>query len=187
VEKAQARREAGERVAAISAEERLAKSRRIAAALLAVPEFAAARVVMLYASMADEVDTRPVIETALSLGKMVVLPKVLSRGEMVACPVACAGELSPGAYGILEPAGKATLDASAIDFCLVPARAFDRSGVRLGRGAGYYDRFMATAGFRAFRCGVAFNEQIVPSLHREPHDLPVQLIVTDSELILPQE
>lgn len=184
MEKAKARREAARKVAALSAAERAEKSRRIIAGLWATPQFAEARVVMLFASMPDEFDTFPLIETAMARGKTVVLPKVLAEGEMAACRVEAAG-LTPGAYGILEPAADAAIDVSEIDFCLVPARAFDASGGRLGRGAGYYDRFMCKPGFRAFLCGAAFEEQIIGEVPREPHDVPVQMVVTDVRVIVP--
>jgi len=186
VEKAEARTEIKRRVAALSPAERAAKNTLIREKLLAVPEFARASVVMLFASMADEADTLGIIDAALAAGKTVVLPKVGKSGVMtVHCVRSVAADTAPGVYGILEPAGGEGVDASRIDFCLVPARAFDRSGRRLGRGAGYYDRFMSDPGFKAFRCGIAFREQIIEQVPHEPHDLPVELIVTDDGIIKP--
>jgi len=185
VEKAEARTEIKRRVAGLTAAVRAAKSERIRERLLAVPEFARAKVVMLFASMADEADTLGIIDAALSAGKTVVLPKVDGKARvMTAHPVrSMAADTAPGVFGILEPAGTEAVDPAEIDFCLVPARAFDRLGRRLGRGAGYYDRFMAHPGFRAFRCGIAFREQVMDDVPHEPHDLPVEMIVTDEEIM----
>lgn len=186
MEKAQAREHIKRAVSALSTGERAEKSDRIRDALLKLPEFAGAKVVMLFASMPDEVDTLPIISAALEAGKTVALPKVLSRTrEMIACPITDLDEdTSAGVFGILEPTAAAA-DVCTIDFCLVPARAFDRLGRRLGRGAGYYDRFMADPTFRATRCGIAFTEQILEAVPCQPHDLPVHIIVTDAEVIRP--
>lgn len=188
MEKAEARKEVRRRIAALSPAERAAKARRIKERLLRVPEFAAAKVVMLFASMPDEADTRPIIEAALKAGKTVVLPRVNeATRDMAACRVKdLTADTAAGSYGIREPLGAAAVAVSAIDFCLLPARAFDRQGRRLGRGAGYYDRFMASPGFRAFRCGIAFHAQIMEAVPHDEHDIPVQMIVTDEELIVPR-
>lgn len=187
MEKTEARSEVKRRIDALSPGQRIEKSRRIATQLLRTPEFTAARVVMLFASMPDEADTRPIIDASLAAGKTVLLPRVDPKTrQMAACPIKdVATDTAPSTYGILEPVGSICVAAAAIDFCLVPARAFDRSGGRLGRGAGYYDRFMADHAFRAFRCGIAFQEQIIDAVPHEAHDLPVQMIVTDSEIIRP--
>ena len=187
MEKAQAREHIKRAVSALSPCERARKSEHIKDALLQLPEFAGAKVVMLFASMPDEVDTLPIISAALEAGKTVVLPKVLSRAkEMITCPIADLDkDTCAGVYGILEPTGDTAADIITIDFCLVPARAFDRLGGRLGRGAGYYDRFMADPAFRAARCGIAFSVQILDTVPSQPHDLPVHIIVTDDGVIRP--
>ena len=186
MEKTEARREIGRRIAALTPEEHAARSRAIAERLLRLPEFARANVVMLFAAMADEADTAAIIRAALDAGKTVLLPKVNAQTrEMIACPIVDPADAAPGTYGILEPSNNAAVDASLIEFCLVPARAFDRTGARLGRGAGYYDRFMASHGFSAVRCGIAFSSQLLDSVPSETHDLPVHVIVTDTEVIRP--
>jgi len=185
MEKAQARREIRRRIASLAPHERAEASRQIARRLLRLPEFVAAKVVMLFLPMPDEPDTMPIVRAALDAGKTVLLPKVIPEtGEMIACPVTDpSADTTPGTYGILEPVSDAAAEVSRIDFCLVPARAFDRTGARLGRGAGYYDRFMASPHFRALRCGIAFASQVLDSIPCEPHDLPVQVIVTSEEVI----
>jgi len=88
-------------------------------------------------------------------------------------------DLAPGVYGILEPQSSEVVEPGAIDFVLVPARGFDRHGNRLGRGGGYYDRYMSHPDFRALRCGIAFAVQLLDTLPHDEHDLPVHLLLTE--------
>jgi len=92
--------------------------------------------------------------------------------------------LAPGAFGILEPTSGQSVEASELDLVLVPARAFDRkNGNRLGRGKGYYDRLLERLSPRAFKCGIAFDCQILPTLPISPHDVPVDAVVTESGIL----
>jgi len=185
MEKAQARREIERRIRLLTPQQRAVNNARIASALAALPEFSGAGTVMLYMSIGDEVDTLPVVERALAQGKNVALPKVdLKAKTMAAWRITDIGRgIAAGTFGIPEPALPDVVDPADIDFCLVPARGFDTLGNRLGRGGGYYDRFMAAPGFRAVRCGVAFDFQLLENLPQEPHDLPVNIIVTESRIL----
>ena len=147
-----------------------------------LPEWQTADTVLLFLSMPDEVDTLPIVADALAAGKTVAVPKVDARRKrMDACVLRDLGrDLAPGAYGILEPVGAEIVEPGAIDFCLVPARGYDRAGNRLGRGGGYYDRYMSDPAFRATRCGIAFAAQLLDTLPHDPHDLPVHLLVTEA-------
>jgi len=187
MEKPQARRRIQQEITRLTAEDRAGKSRRIADTIMRLPEFTRASVVMLFAPMTDETDTWPIIRAATNEGKIVLFPRVMQGAKkMIACRVEDPWQdLAAGTYNILEPRSNSPFDVSAIDFCLVPARAFDRLGGRLGRGKGYYDRFMADPVFRAIRCGVAFGEQILDEVPSAPHDLPVHVIVTEEEIIRP--
>jgi len=185
MEKTQARREIERRIKLLNPQQRALGSARIASALMELPEFAASGTVMLYMSIADEVDTVPIVKQALAQGKKVALPKVdLKAKIMAAWRITDTGrDLAAGAFGIPEPALRDVVDPAEIDFCLVPARGFDTLGNRLGRGGGYYDRFMDMPGFRAVRCGVAFDFQLLENIPHQPHDLPVNIIVTESRII----
>lgn len=87
-----------------------------------------------------------------------------------------------------EPSSGAVFDpliSAAETMVLVPGLAFDRSGSRLGRGKGYYDRFLATPGMeRALVVGVGWQLQLVPNIPREAHDVPMQIICTEEEEIV---
>ena len=171
-------------LAAMSAEDAAAASRAACAALVALEEFRDARAVMLYNPIPGEVDCVPIARAAWEAGKTVLLPKViLAERRMV--PVRWLSpddEMLVGSFGIGEPASGDPWPIEDIDLVVVPALAYDRGGRRLGRGGGFYDRFLARGGLRAVTCGLAFARQIVQELPAEPHDYPVGIVVTDGEV-----
>ncbi len=183
MEKAEARREAARRVAALTDEQREDAGHRVRQRLAELKEFLHARTVMLFVAMEDEVHTLPIIEDALAAGKTVVLPHVDRAARTMDARIVRdpSRDLVPGVFGIPEPRDCPVADPASIDFVLVPGRAFDRTGNRLGRGGGYYDRFLAS--LDAVLCGCGFAAQIVDDVPVEPHDLPLELIVTEDEVI----
>ncbi len=94
--------------------------------------------------------------------------------------------LTPGAFGIWEPLPEPTRRVlpEAFDLVLVPGLAFDLDGGRLGRGAGFYDRFLASLSPKTRLVGVALDEQIVEKTPRDAFDLPVDALVTPSRLVV---
>jgi len=151
---------------------------------LALPEFQRAGRVMLFASMPDEVDTLKIIDAALGMGKEVYLPKVARRPRrMLICCIHGLDDLHPGAYGIPEPGSSETILPAGLDLVLVPGRAFDCRGNRLGRGGGFYDRFLTHPGLHADIFGIAFNCQILAFLPHDIGDVPVRHVVTESGII----
>ncbi|TCI46269.1 5-formyltetrahydrofolate cyclo-ligase [Exiguobacterium sp. SH3S2] len=143
-----------------------------------LPEWQQAHTVALTLSLDLEVNTRPLIDTALKAGKSVLVPKVTEQG-LTFHEIRTFSDLEPGVMGILEPTTAETdLD---IDACIVPGRVFDRSGYRIGWGGGYYDRFLAT--YRGATIALAYDVQVLDEIPIEPHDIPVELIVTEREMI----
>ena len=184
MEKEEARREIRRRIEALTPSERAAKSEAVRARLLSLPEMSDANTIMAFLAMPDELDTRPMIEAMIAAGKRVYVPHTLaSERRMIPVRIKGFKDLRTGAYGIAEPDSDETCRPEDIDFIIVPARAFDRRGNRLGRGAGFYDRFMTEDGFRAVRCGIGFACQVLPSVPQEAHDLPVQILVTEDEVL----
>lgn len=185
MEKAQARKEIQRRLEKLNAEQRREASECIRSHLAGLPELQQAATVLLFISIGDEVDTFPILADAMDAGKAVAVPKVdLKRKRMDACVLRdLERSLAPGVFGILEPRGSEVVEPAAIDFILVPARGFDRAGNRLGRGGGYYDRYMAQPGFRAARCGIAFAAQVLDAIPYDEHDLPVHLLVTEEGVL----
>ena len=150
----------------------------------ALPEFASAKCVLLYASKGSEVETRGIIGRALSLGKTVALPATV-HGEkrLLLYRIGSVGELSLGEFGIMEPRRQANAEVrpSDVDLAVVPGMSFDRRGHRIGYGMGYYDTLLK--GIRGLKVGLAYSVQIVEHVPDEPHDCAVDLIVSENEVI----
>ena len=128
------------------------------------------RIVMAYWPLSDEVDILPLISWLVAEGKTVLLPKVLDDETMELRRYISPADLAEGAFHIQEPVGAAFTDYEMIDVALVPGMAFDAAGHRLGRGKGYYDRFLS-AHPRLYKIGVCFPFQRVPLVPSEPHDV----------------
>ena len=170
----------------LSRQDVLARSRLACAKVTAMPEFQSASAVMIYVSMPEEIDTLSIALAAWQHGKTVLAPKInLRQRHMIALQIrSLDSELVAGPYGIREPHYSEPWPSEDIDFVVVPALAFDRKGNRLGRGAGFYDRFFASPHLRAFRCGLSFREQIIDGeLPTTQYDQPVDAIVTDREVL----
>ncbi len=182
------RREIACRVRAMPAEERAGAGEKICALIADSPEYVSARSILMYHALEDEVDLGTLIDDAIHSGREVLLPVVGEGREMSACSVHDpARDLREGAFGIMEPKGGMPLvDLSRIGLVLAPGRAFDGSGGRLGRGGGYYDRFLRRlrpqeAGGPP-KIGVAFACQVVDAVPRTGMDVLMDGLVTESGL-----
>ncbi len=164
--------------------DRLAKSRQILAKLLQQQVFIKSSTVLFYAAFDGEVDTFDMIKEAQRLNKVIGLPKII-REERRLVPLrvdALETEVLDGLYGIKEPKDSvhARLLPEAIDLVVVPGIAFDKKNNRLGRGGGYYDRFLGSLPEHIPTIGLAFDFQIVdvlPSI--EVHDIPVTSVLVN--------
>ncbi len=159
----------------------------IRARLLALPEVAAARTVHVYWPLVErrEVDTRPLIAALHARGVRVVLPVVVGRTEgappaLRHCLYEGEDRLCASPWGLLEPGPDAPeVDALDLDAVIVPALGAGRDGHRIGHGAGYYDAFLA--GLGAFTACPVYADCLVDRLPAEPHDRPVDVVVTEAE------
>jgi 5-formyltetrahydrofolate cyclo-ligase len=154
-------------------------AKAIAANLHGLAEYSAAKTVMFYAPIKQEVDTTGMISLALR-EKTVCLP-VVRGGEIVPVEVEDESWLARGRFGIIEPRAGNPVDAKDIDVVIVPGIGFDVRGNRLGYGRGYYDRFLKTA--RAAKIGLAYDFQVVEALPVHDHDVRVDRIITESKII----
>ena len=233
------------RVSAISADEKAKREKLLLDNLFSMPEFVAAKSVMLFANLPDEIDTFSLIDKCIAMGKKVFLP-VINGDDMTACEFT--GEYRVGRYDIKEPivkqlgisvqtSGEPSLlglsrvqpeitsaasnfrseelgvnglitesrDNACIvrdsdtepvdvlltdrekvpesvgnnvpfDFILVPGVAFSPNGYRLGRGKGYYDKFLSKY-TNLFTVGVCFREQFYLDIPTEPHDIPMHKVL----------
>lgn len=157
----------------------------ILAALLALPEYRAARTVFCYVSMRGEPDTHAFINRALADGKQVCVPRCGEAGRMDACHLADFETLRPARYGLLEPpAHLPALPAAGIHLVVAPCVAAARDGTRLGRGAGYYDRYLAAV--TAPVACLCRGQLLQNTLPHEPFDRPVDIIITEAGVLRPQ-
>ena len=149
------------------------------------PEYRAANTVAMYVALPDELPTEVLLERARAEGKRVLLPRILVAGEPAFAAFTSFEELRPGRYGVREPAvGSPVVSLSEAGVVVVPGVAFDRLGGRLGHGGGYYDRALARIkGGASFVVGFAASEQVVEELPRERHDVDVDAVATEGELI----
>lgn len=174
--KAALRRSARDARSSLDDEDRRIASATIVARLLALRELARAGTVAVYAATDDEPDLGELVGALAARGVRTLWPRVVGAGLELA--QAGPTQLRPGFRGISEPEGPA-VDPHVVDALLVPGLAFDPHGARLGRGGGHYDRLLAAVDGSALRVGVAFACQVVPSVPRAPHDLGVDLVVTE--------
>ena len=154
-------------------------------AVVKAPEFTGVRRVTAYVSVGREPGTGPLIETLSDAGIEVLLPILQPDGNLDWAPYEGPQALSPAARGLLEPTGEPLGPAAAADAdaLLVPGLAADRTGGRLGRGGGSYDRVLATRAGRTFTCVVLHDGEVLDiPVPREPHDVPVAAAVTPSGL-----
>lgn len=164
-------------VKAMAPDARAVEAPVVAKRLLHHPKVQSATTVALFASLPDEIDTTQLIET-LSSKTSVVLPR-LSGDEMDFYPYS-ADAMHSGAMGILEPDGDVPVAPQDIDVMILPGLAFTADGLRLGRGKGYYDRYMEREGFRAYTIGICHTVQLLDTLPVEQHDKGIDEVVTSA-------
>ena len=156
--------------------------RRAAATVFDLLEKTAAFVlsdnILLYHSLPDELSTLDFIDK-WHTRKHFFLPRV--NGLNLEILPYDRSTLHLGAFRIEEPGGDDTTDISGIDMVVVPAVAFDRSGNRVGRGKGYYDRLLAET--RAIKIGVGYGFQLVDEIDAEEHDVPLDYVITEHGVI----
>ena len=157
------------------------KDKIIKEKLLALEEFKEAKAVAFYVSLKSEADTEALIDEALAMGKCVVVPVIVKDDLKFVEIKSRKAELAEGPCGILQPAEGVLrpFPNERIDLIVVPGVAFTKEGARLGRGKGFYDRFLKSLPGRIKRIGLAYDFQIIEDLPVTPHDLPVDTVLTN--------
>ena len=162
----------------LSSRYRQESDREIVAHLLAMPEYQQAETVFCFVGTSREIDTRPILTDALAQKKVLCLPACIDRSTMVLRQICSLDDLVPGAYGILEPPAEAPLlSVDEVDFSILPCMTCNHLGQRLGRGFGYYDRFLA--GYRSSAVLICREQLIREEIPVEPHDYPVPWVLTE--------
>ncbi|MFQ5952623.1 MAG: 5-formyltetrahydrofolate cyclo-ligase [Candidatus Omnitrophota bacterium] len=159
------------------------RSRKVQEELLSSREYQDSKVVMAYVSLPTEVDTHYFIKKTLERGKKLAVPYIDTADEsIIASELTSIDDLVKGPFGIYEPEdGPAkAIPLEKIELIVVPGIAFDRRNMRLGRGKGYYDKFLADEKISSSKTiGLAFKFQVIDSLPSDPHDMPVSRVITD--------
>lgn len=150
-------------------------SAEICARVMQLPEWKAAKTVLLYAALADEVQTEILREEVLAAGKRLLLP-VVQGEQLVLRLYTSETPMRKGAYNIEEPEGCDFSDYANIDLAVVPAMAYDAKGNRLGRGKGYYDRLLSQ--LQCPLIGIVYPFQMLAEIPTEPWDVSVHQVIT---------
>ena len=139
--------------------------------------------VMLYLSVGHEVETDALLSHAWGAGKRVFVPRCFPDGIMDAIEIFGREDLQSGMYGIPEPKSHLKKgDPRALDLIVVPGVAFDRERNRLGRGKGYYDRFLAQSA-QAKTIGICRNDRLFASIPVDTHDRKMDVVITENEIL----
>jgi len=154
-------------------DQRKRKSRIIREKLFRTAAFKKAKTVMFYIAFDGEVDTNEMIIRAREQGKQVVVPACNQSRQINPCRLKINTRLIKGPYGIQEPRPQKPIKLKDLELVIVPGVAFDKQGNRLGRGKGYYDRFLNRLGAKTVTMGLAFDFQVLPSVPATSEDIKV--------------
>lgn len=153
------------------------------------PSFQRAGWLFSYVSMGYELDTTALIDRALGAGKRVAVPVIFDEGKRSGSFLISEirnrlKELEIGPFGIYQPKPQFVrpVEPALLEIALVPGVAFDRNGHRLGHGKGYFDRFLNRLSPRCLKVGIGFDFQMIPELPHEPHDVSLDVMITDKEI-----
>lgn len=162
-------------IRSLSIEERTEAARLIATEIECDPHFRAAQTVAAFMPLGDEPPLREAVERWAE-SKRVVVPKV--EGDQMSFYDFRATQMASGAFGIDEPQSSVLCPPEQIEVMIVPAVGFTREGTRMGRGRGYYDRYLgATEAVHIYKIGTCFACQLVDELPTEPHDVAMDRVV----------
>ncbi|MCL2120157.1 MAG: 5-formyltetrahydrofolate cyclo-ligase [Planctomycetaceae bacterium] len=162
-------------------------SRQVIARLMSLLEMKSCSVIMSYVDFGKEVRTVPLIFELLNQEKRVVVP-YCENGEIQLFRIKNLKELAPGYFGILEPKielrqlSERRVLPEELQLILVPGMAFDPQGGRLGRGKGFYDRFLKKTSKNSLKIGLAFDWQIFDAIPMSESDQYVDVVVTQNDV-----
>lgn len=163
-------------------------SEKIIDTVLKLPVFKKAKTVMVYLNFKNEVDSLRMIEESYKAGKKVVIPHCVKETmEIIPSELNdIETEIAKGKNGYLQTKKECVkpVPVEDIDLIIVPGIAFDKRCYRLGFGAGYYDRFLRKLNFEKPTIGLCYDFQIIHSIPTEPHDIPLDFIITEERILV---
>ena len=159
------------------------KSEEVLKKIINLPEWKNADTVIVFISLPDEIKTDNIIRRALAEGKKTAVPRI-EKGDLIFHYIKSPdSDFIIHPYGMPEPLPSAPVfEPEAADektLLLVPGLAFDSCCLRLGRGKGFYDRFLSGISASVKKIGIGYDFQIVESVPAEEHDFPLDMIITD--------
>ena len=167
---------------------KLDMDKRIFNYVITSPLYINANMIFIFVSFRNEVDTHRIIEYALHDGKSICVPKVIRDGDkkyMTALQIKSLNDLKPGYFGVPEPCFKTQpIEGGEIDLIFMPGLAFDRTGGRIGYGAGFYDRFLTLLDKCIPKIALAYHYQVFDSIPTDAYDIKVDGIITDQETFM---
>ncbi|MCR4891765.1 MAG: 5-formyltetrahydrofolate cyclo-ligase [Lachnospiraceae bacterium] len=167
----------------LSPSEIRAKSQAIWDRLSGTDLFRNANLIFFFLGYDKEVQTKFMVENALSEGKRIAVPRVLSDREMAFYEITDLEGLVPGFRGILEPAPGLEPVRERPDLILLPGTVFDEKGGRIGYGKGYYDHFLSDQPAQIPRIALCFDLQVLSHIPTEDHDIRAHRIITEKRII----
>ncbi|MBA2873481.1 5-formyltetrahydrofolate cyclo-ligase [Thermaerobacillus caldiproteolyticus] len=176
------------RLQQLTDEQKQAYDKEIARNLYALPLWQNATTIGITISRGIEVNTKPIIEKAWQAGKAVAVPKCDPVTKTMRFREICSfSQLESVYFDLWEPIAAVTREVAAddIDVMIVPGICFSRNGYRIGYGGGYYDRYLQH--FSQTTISLAYTFQVIDDIPSEPHDIPVQQIITNDEVIVCDE
>lgn len=152
-------------------------------------EFRTAEVIMAFMNFGSEVQTGEFITECIKMGKKTVIPSVIEKDDeryLVPYEINDLEDVEIGTYGIREPCKGAILleDKRMIDMVVVPGVVFGRNMHRIGYGKGFYDKFLRSIEDTGHvKVGVCFDLQLIAKVPADAHDVPLDAIVTEKEIV----
>jgi len=167
----------------ISPDERQKKSELIMGRLTQLSDFSTDLTIMIYVSFVSEVITTGIITLALDEGKRIIVPVVdRDHHRLLLSEIRQYDELVPSTYGIMEPQQLRTVQPDQVELFILPGVAFDEKGVRLGYGGGYFDRLLSKTEEHQKLIGLAFELQVQKELPCSPHDIFMDMVITEDKV-----
>jgi 5-formyltetrahydrofolate cyclo-ligase len=163
------------------------KSRQINQQLALLPVCRSTQTILAYLPIRKEPNTLPLLKNAWQEKKQVLIPVTQSANKsLILSKLENLAELTTGSYGILEPKPEflRPTKPDTVDLCILPGLAFNRHGYRLGYGGGYFDRFLPTLRPDCLKIAFAYDFQILAFIPQAEHDIPIDIIITESTIYI---
>lgn len=149
---------------------------RIFNKIIELKEYKESKLILIYVSLNDEVDTLKLIEHSLKIGKEVAVPKC-EGDNIVFYNINKLSDLEEGSFRILEPRTNELISSFSDSICIIPGIAFDKENNRIGYGRGFYDRFLEK--YDSTKIGLAYSECICGKIDADTNDIKMDIVITD--------